>query len=70
LPFEEVRDVHVVPSRYGTLVSVTGDAKTAVLWYSDESGNLRNVRLDDPAERMYEVRLNGTSRLEVDARER
>jgi hypothetical protein len=68
--FEEVREVYAVPSHYGTLVSVTGDPKTAVLWYSDGSGILRNVRLDDPAERMYEIRLSGTSRLEVDARER
>jgi len=68
--FEEVREVLAVPSHYGTLVSVTGDPKTAVLWYSDGAGNLRNVRVDDPAERMYEIRLNATSRLEVDAREK
>jgi len=68
--FEEVREVYAVPSHYGTLVSVTGDAKTAVLWFADGTGILRNVRLDDTSERMYEVRLHETSRLEVDARER
>lgn len=68
--FEEVREVYAVPSHYGTLVSVTGDTKRAVLWYSDGSGNLRNVTLEDPADTMYEIRQSGTLRLEVDARER
>lgn len=68
--FEEVREVYAVPSHYGSLVSVTGDPKTAVLWYADGNGILRNVRLDAPSERMYEVRLHESSRLEVDARER
>ena len=68
--FEEVREVYAVPSHYGSLVSVNGDPKTAVLWFADGSGVLRNVRLDDPSERMYEVRMLETSRLEVDARER
>lgn len=68
--FEEVREVYAVPSHYGTLVSVNGDQKTAVLWYRDGSGTLRNVTLDDVGDRMYEVRQNETSRLEVDVRER
>lgn len=68
--FEEVREVYAVPSHYGTLVTMTGDAKTAVLWFRDEKGVLRNVTLDDVSQRMYELRLNETSRLEVDARER
>src|SRR5262245_4308600 len=68
--FEEVREVYAVPSHYGSLVSVNGDAKTAVLWFHDDKGNLRNVTLDEVSQRMYELRLNETSRLEVDVRER
>src|SRR5262245_25960811 len=49
MQFEEVREVYAVPSHYGTVVSVTGDTKRAVLWYSDGSGILRNVTLEDPA---------------------
>jgi hypothetical protein len=68
--FEEVREVYAVPSHYGELVSVTGDPRTAVFWYRDDRGVLRNVRLDEVSETMYEIRQNETSRLEVDARER
>ena len=68
--FEEVREVYVVPSHYGELVSVIGTPETAVFWYRDANKVLRNVKLGNVADTMYEIRESETSRLEVDARER
>jgi hypothetical protein len=67
--FEEVRQVLHVPTHYGSLVTITGDAHDAVLWYRTEAGVLRNVVVQEAGARLYRVEQEATSRIEVDDRE-
>jgi hypothetical protein len=66
---EENREVLAVPGHYGALVGVTGDPQTAVLWYRDADGSLRNVVVRDAATRTVKLVCAPTSRYEADARE-
>ena len=68
--FAEDREVLFVPSHYGSLAQITGDAQAAVFWYRDGAGTLRNVVVRDPATRSLAIQLTATSRYEADSRER
>lgn len=66
--FEEVRDVLHVPAHYGQLAYVTGDGGTAVFWFRDAEGALRNVVVHDSSSRAVKLTCTPTSRYESDAR--
>ena len=55
-----------VPSHYGNLAAVTGDAEVALLWYRDDSGVIRNVVVDRPAAVAYRFKSIAIDQLEVD----
>ncbi len=64
----ETREVLSVPAHYGTLMTITGDPHTAVLWYRAEGGTIRNVVVDDVGTRGYVIRSTETTRIDTDER--
>jgi len=62
------REVLNLPGHFGKLVAVTGDVRTAILWYSDDMGRLRNVVLDNPGEGAYVIQQMQTVDLRTDER--
>lgn len=67
---EEERKAFVVPSHYGSLVTITGDSQAAVFWYRSDDGVVRNAVLTAPAATPYRLQQAGSSRLESDQREK
>jgi hypothetical protein len=66
---EEDRAVLHIPSHYGSVMAVTGDSHTAVLWYRSEDGSMRNVVVQSPDVNRFKVMQVPTSRYEIDNRE-
>jgi hypothetical protein len=61
----EVRKQVALPSYYGRLVGVTGDAHAAILWYQDDSGHVRNVVVPQPAADLVRVEPTQAVGLEI-----
>lgn len=50
------REIIYVPAEYGSLASVVQDGKNTIIWFSNHSGNLRNVVIRDCSKTLYEIR--------------
>jgi hypothetical protein len=57
-----------VPSHYGPIIAITGDAARAVIWYRDDRDVVRNAVLEGPAENLYTLTPTETKDLETTQR--
>ena len=62
------REVLNVPEHYGRLVTINGDRDTALLWYQDDSGRIRNVVIEQPADTWYMIDHGKTTELKITRR--
>ena len=60
------REVVASPAHYGSVIAITDGDGTAILWFRDEQGLIRNAVVDDPAGRLYVVRPTGVRNLEIE----
>jgi hypothetical protein len=62
----QVRERLNQPAHYGDVIAVTGDAESAVLWYRDKSGIVRNAIVEKPSGVLYLVAPTTSEKLEVE----
>ena len=63
---DELRLHYNLPGHYGNLVGITGHDGSAVFWYQDNLGIIRNAIVPDAASKLSRIQLSGTTRYEVD----
>ncbi|MEN8149373.1 MAG: hypothetical protein ABFS86_06090 [Planctomycetota bacterium] len=62
------REVLNVPEHYGRLVTINSDRETALLWYQDDNGRIRNVVIEQPADTWYMIDHQKTTELKLTRR--
>jgi hypothetical protein len=65
-PVDEIRLHYNIPQHYGNLVGVTGHGDSAVFWYQDAQGVIRNAILPSAASRLSRMELTPTTKYEED----
>ena len=59
------REVVNVPDHYGRLITINSGPDTAILWYQDEGGRIRNVVIEQPSNTWYMINSEKTTELKV-----
>jgi len=63
---DEIRTQYNLPQHYGNLIGVTGHGDSAVFWYQDQSGVIRNAIVPSAASKLARIEYTQTSRYKTD----
>ena len=63
---DEIRTHFNLPQHYGNLIGVTGHGDSAVLWYQDNQGMIRNAIVPAAASKLARIQYSPTQRYEED----
>lgn len=63
--FSDTRDYRFVPSHYGDVIQVTAHGEDAVLWFRNDEGVVRNVRVRGATQQLFAVQRQDSKTLTV-----